>query len=229
MWVALFVLCAGIGGGGLYFFTHPSSGRGTLTATLTADPATIEKGHSVTLHWSSQNASDLDLEPGVGKVQAEGSKSVTPQESTTYTLTATGPTGTQNSTTYVSVSNPVTPPVNPPDNNPPQNNIPTHENNPEQGQKERVKTRTTHKPEPPVVVPKPPPVQGPDPKAIKSTITLGDFHLGRGEYDDAITSYQKGLQLDPSNPVLQKKLAGAINTCKIESKILGESFRCGSN
>jgi len=66
-------------------------------------------------------------------------------------------------------------------------------------------------------------------RQINATITLGDFHLGRGEYDDAIASYQKGLQLDPSNAVLKNKLDGAINTCKTESKILSESFKCGSN
>ena len=84
-----------------------------MTATLTADPPTVEKGQSVTLRWSSQNATDLDLEPGVGKVQPEGSTSVTPQDSTTYTLTATGPGGTQTSAAHVSVTNPPPPPPTP--------------------------------------------------------------------------------------------------------------------
>jgi serine/threonine-protein kinase len=230
MWVALIVLCVGLGGGGLYILLRPSSG-GTVSATLTADPGTVEKGHSVTLHWSAQNATDLDLEPGVGKVQPEGSTSVTPQESTTYTLTATGRAGTQNSTAYVSVSNPVTPPVKPPENiNPPQTVNPPQENTTDQGKKPHDnKTRITRKPEFIIPVVVSPPVQGPDPRAVKASITMGDFHLSRGEYDDAIASYQKGLQLDPSNSVLRQKLAGAINTCKIESKILGESFRCGAN
>jgi len=76
------------------------------TVTLTAEPSTIDKGQSVTLSWSSQNATDLDLEPGVGKVQASGSSSVTPQDSTTYTLTATGPGGTQSATARVTVTIP---------------------------------------------------------------------------------------------------------------------------
>jgi serine/threonine-protein kinase len=90
------------------------------------------------------------------------------------------------------------------------------------------------KPKPQILadIPKPKtetPPPAPDPRQIKSTITLGDFHLGRGEYDDAIASYQKGLQLDPSNAVLKNKLDAAISTCKTESKILSESFKCGSN
>ena len=84
------------------------------TVTLTAEPSTIDKGQSVTLSWSSQNATDLDLEPGVGKVQATGSSSVTPQDSTTYTLTATGPGGTQSATARVTVTVPPPPPPPPP-------------------------------------------------------------------------------------------------------------------
>jgi len=84
------------------------------TVTLTAEPSTVEKGQSITLSWSSQNATELDLEPGVGKVQAQGSSSVTPQDSTTYTLTATGPGGTQSATARVTVTVPPPPPPPPP-------------------------------------------------------------------------------------------------------------------
>lgn len=83
------------------------------TVTLTAEPSTIEKGQSVTLSWSSQNATDLDLEPSVGKVQATGSSSVTPEDSTTYTITATGPGGTQTATARVTVTVPPPPPPPP--------------------------------------------------------------------------------------------------------------------
>jgi hypothetical protein len=56
---------------------------------------------------------------------------------------------------------------------------------------------------------------------------MGDFHLGRGEYDDAISQYQDGLRLDPSCPELQQRLEGAIKACKKENAILNESFNCG--
>ena len=111
---ALIVLLVGIGGGGLWIATLPLAPRqpvpGIPTATLTAEPTTVEKGQSAMLRWSSQNATDLDLEPGVGKVQAEGSASVTLQDSTTFTLTATGPGGAQSSSARVSVLVPTTPP-----------------------------------------------------------------------------------------------------------------------
>ena len=84
------------------------------TVNLTAEPSTVEKGQSVTLSWTSQNATDLNLDPGVGKVQAQGSTTVTPQDSTTYTLTVTGPGGTQSATVRVTVTVPPPPPPPPP-------------------------------------------------------------------------------------------------------------------
>jgi peptidoglycan-associated lipoprotein len=81
---------------------------------LTAEPSTIEKGQSATLSWTSQNATDLDLQPGVGKVQAQGSSSVKPDDSTTYTMTATGPGGSGNCTARVTVTVPPPPPPPPP-------------------------------------------------------------------------------------------------------------------
>ena len=84
------------------------------TVHLTAEPSTVEKGQSVTLSWTSQNATDLALDPGVGKVQAQGSTTVTPQESTTYTLTANGPGGSVTETARVTVTAPPPPPPPPP-------------------------------------------------------------------------------------------------------------------
>jgi peptidoglycan-associated lipoprotein len=81
---------------------------------LTAEPSTVEKGKSVTLSWSSDNATELDLAPGVGTVQATGSTSVTPSDSTTYTLTAKGPGGSVTATARVTVTVPPPPPPPPP-------------------------------------------------------------------------------------------------------------------
>ncbi len=91
----------------------PEAGSGAQpapTLTLTAEPATIEKGQSATLTWSSQNATELDLEPRVGSVQASGSTTVTPEESTTYVLTAKGPGGTETRSARVTVTTQPAPP-----------------------------------------------------------------------------------------------------------------------
>ncbi|HEV2351858.1 MAG TPA: peptidoglycan-associated lipoprotein Pal [Terriglobia bacterium] len=78
--------------------------------SLTAEPATVEKGQSVTLSWTSSNATQLDIEPNVGTVQATGSSNVTPDESTTYVLTAKGPGGTETASARVTVTAPAPPP-----------------------------------------------------------------------------------------------------------------------
>jgi len=79
------------------------------TASLTANPSTIEKGQSATLTWQTGNATDVNIE-GVGKVDANGSTQVTPTDSTTYRLTAKGPGGTQDATARVTVTQPPPPP-----------------------------------------------------------------------------------------------------------------------
>ena len=73
------------------------------TVTLQASPASIQKGQSVRLTWSSTNATSLTLSPGIGAVTAEGNQTVSPQDSITYTITATGPGGTADASAYVSV------------------------------------------------------------------------------------------------------------------------------
>ncbi|MGH9685386.1 MAG: peptidoglycan-associated lipoprotein Pal [Candidatus Acidiferrales bacterium] len=73
------------------------------TVSLNASPASIKAGDTATLAWTSTDATDLDIEPGVGKVSPQGSTPVTPSQSTTYTITATGPGGSATATASVSV------------------------------------------------------------------------------------------------------------------------------
>jgi peptidoglycan-associated lipoprotein len=77
---------------------------------LTAEPATVEKGQSVTLSWNSENATSVSVSPDVGTVEASGSTSVTPGQSTTYVATATGPGGSSTASARVTVSVPPPPP-----------------------------------------------------------------------------------------------------------------------
>ena len=55
-------------------------------AKITAVPNSIMKGQDSTLNWTSQNASKCEIEPGIGPVELQGSKIVTPPASTTYIL-----------------------------------------------------------------------------------------------------------------------------------------------
>lgn len=89
------------------------------TVTIGATSTSLQPGQSTTLNWTSTNATDLDLQPGVGKVAAEGSTNVSPTETTTYTITATGPGGTATANVAITVAAPpvATPPPAAPDIN----------------------------------------------------------------------------------------------------------------
>lgn len=63
-------------------------------AWLTAFPPSISLGGSTSLSWRSENAGTCSITPDIGAVDSEGSVTVSPLESTTYTLTAPGPCGT---------------------------------------------------------------------------------------------------------------------------------------
>jgi len=79
------------------------------TASLTADPSSIERGQFSTLRWETSNADDVSIE-GLGKIDANGEKQVSPSESETYELTAKGPGGSANASARVTVTLPPPPP-----------------------------------------------------------------------------------------------------------------------
>jgi hypothetical protein len=71
---------------------------------LSASPASAQAGQPVTLTWSSTKATSVTLEPSVGGVAAQGSTIVRPSQSTTYTLTATGPGGSAHASAQVIIT-----------------------------------------------------------------------------------------------------------------------------
>lgn len=65
--------------------------RTTLGIDLfTANPENVKQGESSTLTWKTSQASTCSLDQAIGNVACNGSRSVTPAATTTYTLTATG-------------------------------------------------------------------------------------------------------------------------------------------
>jgi len=81
---------------------------------FSAEPSTIEKGQSSTLSWSISNATDMSIDHGIGAVQSSGSRQVFPTTTTTYTLTANGPSGSDTRSVTVNVTTPPPPPPPPP-------------------------------------------------------------------------------------------------------------------
>src|ERR1700688_3570903 len=84
----------------------PAAPTARPTVNLQASSNIIQRGQSVTLTWSSTNATSLSLSPEIGNVSAEGSQQVTPQDSITYNLTATGPGGSADANVHITVSAP---------------------------------------------------------------------------------------------------------------------------
>jgi len=77
-----------------------------VTATLSANPGSIQRGQNSTLTWSTENADNVTLQGN--KVDPSGSQSVSPTQSTDYHLVANGPGGTQDATARVTVTQPST-------------------------------------------------------------------------------------------------------------------------
>jgi peptidoglycan-associated lipoprotein len=83
---------------------------GSPIATLTAEPTRIEAGQTANLSWSTSNANDVSINNGIGTVAASGRQSVSPINTTTYTLTANGPNGSTTATATITITSPPPPP-----------------------------------------------------------------------------------------------------------------------
>jgi outer membrane protein OmpA-like peptidoglycan-associated protein len=72
--------------------------------SFSAAPASVKQDECATLTWSSTNASSVSIEPGVGKVDPNGSKQVCPASTTQYTISVAGEGGSRTAATTVSVA-----------------------------------------------------------------------------------------------------------------------------
>jgi OmpA-OmpF porin, OOP family len=76
------------------------------TAALSVTPASITKGESAKLSWTSENASKCNIQPDIGPVEPQGSINITPTADTPYTLTCTGAGVTTTSAASIVVAAP---------------------------------------------------------------------------------------------------------------------------
>ncbi|MGV8073118.1 MAG: Ig-like domain-containing protein [Syntrophobacteraceae bacterium] len=73
------------------------------TVSFGATPQAIHPGESATLAWTSTDALSCSIDQGIGTVPVNGSVTVSPAETTTYTLTALGQ-GTTSATASVTLT-----------------------------------------------------------------------------------------------------------------------------
>lgn len=74
------------------------------TVTMTPTSAGISQGESITLTWNSERVQSAFIDNGVGSVSANGSTTVSPDHTTTYTITVTGSTGSNNAQAKIQVT-----------------------------------------------------------------------------------------------------------------------------
>jgi hypothetical protein len=71
---------------------------------FSADPQVIDSGATSTLTWEVSNATTVTISPGVGSVGLIGSSVISPEETITYTLTASNASGNVTASVTVTVS-----------------------------------------------------------------------------------------------------------------------------
>ena len=74
------------------------------TVSFTAEPEKIAQGGSAVLSWTSFNGEHAYIDNGVGTVATQGAISVSPEHTTLYTLTISGPTGSANAQVRIKVT-----------------------------------------------------------------------------------------------------------------------------
>ncbi|HET8774622.1 MAG TPA: hypothetical protein VFP80_12540 [Thermoanaerobaculia bacterium] len=76
---------------------------GPRILSFTASTGTIRRGESATLSWSAENVASVSIDHGVGAKPASGTVTVSPSETTKYTLTASAGGTTVKETVTVNV------------------------------------------------------------------------------------------------------------------------------
>ncbi len=77
--------------------------------SFTSNPTSIVRGNSATLTWATTNATGVSINQGIGGVAVDGTRVVSPTNTTTYTLTATKDAKTVSCPVTVTVTDVPTP------------------------------------------------------------------------------------------------------------------------
>jgi peptidoglycan-associated lipoprotein len=96
--------------------TPPPAAAAPVINYFNAEPSNISSGQPSSLRWSVDNATNVQIDNGIGQVSPNGRRAVYPTATTTYHMTASGPGGNTSADATITVSTP--PPAEAP---PPQN------------------------------------------------------------------------------------------------------------
>ena len=98
---------------------EPAKPSPPAIAEFAVEPSGIERGQTAELRWQVRDATQIEINQGIGTVAASGHRQIGPGESTTYTLAAKGPGGEATANATLSVTLPPPPPPPPPPAAPP--------------------------------------------------------------------------------------------------------------
>jgi hypothetical protein len=79
-----------------------------ILINIEVNPAVIISGDSAALIWNVSGANSASIDQGIGTVALSGNNLVSPTQTTTYTLTASGPAGTLSKSVVITVNAPIT-------------------------------------------------------------------------------------------------------------------------
>ncbi len=75
-----------------------------IITSFAASESKITPGQTASLKWTTQNATEIRIDPGIGTISASGSQDVSPAKTTTYLLTAKGSGGSTNAKVAIAVA-----------------------------------------------------------------------------------------------------------------------------
>jgi peptidoglycan-associated lipoprotein len=88
--------------------TTGSAGRPVI-AEFSVEPSSIQRGQSAVVRWNVTGSDNVSIDHGLGTVPSTGTQRVTPNDTTTYVLTANGPGGEVTRSATVTVTGPAAP------------------------------------------------------------------------------------------------------------------------
>jgi len=90
-------------------YENPAVGQPSVIGSFSSNPSAINSGGTTTLSWNVTGANSVSIDQGIGRVDAAGTRLVSPSTSTVYTISATNAAGTvtRSSTTTVNSTPPI--------------------------------------------------------------------------------------------------------------------------
>jgi hypothetical protein len=75
-----------------------------IIASFATSQPKLTPGQTASLKWTTQNATEVRIDPGIGTVSASGTQDISPARTTTYVLTAKGSGGSTNAKVSIAVA-----------------------------------------------------------------------------------------------------------------------------